>query len=288
MGAWMREDVESVAGGVPGLYGELAPELSEWVGAEPAPAIRERLRLGADRRWAEKVAVARSLLETHGWEGALHRLMLFIMGYPRNRRAFYALGEAYPRASWREEGFLQRLRNDCCDRIDWKFGRPANRAYTRLQQVSLLNCRFPDWPERVRRLPTELPTPWAGLSHEETQDTRLFRQRMRLNAWSGYAGEEVFGGVLNASVVQQLMINLILPATVAAGLLGDALGSLLWFHSKPGPYPDAFHPLLQRLSITLNPRLPISNGWMQGLLWMEDQLRLERIRSWVGRDPPQA
>jgi hypothetical protein len=273
-----------VTGGEPGLFGELVPELREWIEADAPETVLTRLQIGADRRWQDKVSMARCLLDSQGWVGGLHRMVLFYLGFPFNRRAFYAMAEAFPMAAWRDEGLLAELRTRWSDSVKWGLGRPANHAETRLRQYLELNGAVPDWPERLAVPPSELvenaAAVWDG-------DTRRVRRSARLATWEAWLAEDVLGGRLNNSLRNRLWIDVFLPQLAANEFLAGESATLLWFHAKPGPFPDAYRPMLGLAGIGISAGHPHANGWVQGLYWAEEQLRLERIRRSVGAGPAQ-
>ncbi|MFO7726446.1 MAG: DUF2851 family protein [Oceanipulchritudo sp.] len=285
MGPWMREDLESVVGGEPGLFGELAPELREWLQADQPEGIRERLRVAADRRWIDKESMARYLFSTHGWEGGLHRLMLFHLGYPFNRRPFYEMAEAFRMPAWRERALLERLRSQWEEAVHWTTGRPANRPERRLEAYLQLNHAVPDWSERLGRFRGNKGGPGAGSGPGEAfvMKTADIRKAWEIQASRKWLREEVFGGILNPSLVDRVWIDVCLPVLAASGRLDGQVGSLLWFHALPGSCPDGFRCLLREAGIVEGRDYPLCNGWIQGLYRIDEQLRLERIRSWAGR-----
>jgi hypothetical protein len=287
MGPWMREDVESVSGGEPGLFGELVPELREWIESGQTEDLRERLLVGADRRWQDKESMARCLIEMAGWEGALHRMTLYYLGFPSNRKAFFAMAEAYPPDDWQSMGLMDRLSDQWADRVRWNCGRPANRARPRLWHYIELNRRIPDWRRRLKcpppvlreRLRDGVGMAWPGTG------TRQVRTMADFPVWRRWINREVLGGVLGPGLVDRLWIDVFLPLLTAGGFLSREGAMVLWFHGYPAQYPAAYGDLLRLAGINDASGLTRCNGWIQGFLWMEDQLRLERIRSSTGPAP---
>ncbi|HSH08937.1 MAG TPA: DUF2851 family protein, partial [Oceanipulchritudo sp.] len=284
MGPWMREDLESVSGGEPGLFGELVPELREWMESDQPQAIRERLKAGADRRWQDKEAMARCLHDGAGWRGGLHRMVLYYLGFPFNRRPFFEMAEAYPLELWREEGLLEDLCARWEQSVRWGLGRPANRARRRLTGYLHLNHEVPDWPERLRQPPSGL----LGCLREtllgvrDGLETRTVRRLARISDWREWLIHPVLGGVLGGSLVDRLWIDVFLPFLVVDGQIGRESAAALWLHWVPAACPDAYGELFKLAGIQLDPQLPLCNAWVQGLLWLEDQLRTERIRTSTG------
>lgn len=281
MGCWLREDVESVAGGEPGLFGELAPELREWLESDEPESVRNRLKTGADRRWLGKEAMARCLYRSHAWEGTLHRLMLFYLGFPCNRRPFYAMAERFPPGNWADERLVDRLRKEFEKPVRWNLGRPANRAEKRLRQYVAVNQVRPDWMSRAahppQRLVDKLALP-AGAACERGA-TKEYRKVLAMREWQRWLVESVFGNAVSRSLAARLWIDVLIPVMSAAGVLPREGAGALWFHAPAAVYPDAYVHLLKHAGLHSGAGYPVCNGWMQGLIWADDQLRLERIRS---------
>jgi len=112
--------------------------------------------------------------------------------------------------------------------------------------------------------------------------TAEIRRAWMVKAWRKRLREVVFGGTLNPSLADRLWIDVALPVLTAAGRLERQTGALLWFHAQPGSYPDGYRSLLRDAGVVERRDYPLCNGWIQGLFRIDDQLRLERIRSWSG------
>ena len=285
MGPWMCEDIEAVSGGEPGLFGELVPELREWLESDVPEVLRQRLQMGADRRWQDKESMARCLHELAGWEGGLHRMILYYLGFPFNRRSFYEMAEAHPREDWADEALLGGLRVTWENKVRWNMGRPANRALARLGQYVALNLRVEDWPSRLISLPESLLADSRDgvFMYMGSVTTRQLRQEGGLTRCRKWLKDSALGGVFSQSLTDRLWIDVFLPMLVVEGCLSREEAVILWFHGYPAQYPSAYNELLRLVGIQLSPGLPRCNGWIQGLLWLEDQLRLERIRSSTNR-----
>jgi len=281
MGPWIREDLEAVSGGEPGLFGELVPELKEWLESDHPEAIRHKLRIGAERRWQQKDAMARCFRDSFGLEGAFHRMILYYLGFPYNRRAFFQMAEGYPREAWSRPEILGILKSRWKDEVKWGLGRPANRAEVRLAQYVELNRLGGDWCARIKRIPPGLQASLSGL-HDRgggKLDSRKLRQVTRYAEWRKFVRDEILGGVLNQTLADRLWIDVFLPLLASEQILGMEDAAVLWFHSRPGSFPETYLRLLKLAGVQAVARLPLCNGWVQGLLWNEDQLRLERVRS---------
>ncbi|MEX0325209.1 MAG: DUF2851 family protein [Puniceicoccaceae bacterium] len=284
MGPWMREDVESISGGEPGLFGERIPEIREWIESDTAEILLEKLRFGADRRWQDKESMARCLLEAGGWAGSLHRMVLYYLGFPANRRAFYELAERFPPECWRDERILDEVRSQWSDRIQWRLGRPANRAAPRLEQYITLNHLQPDWMENLRKPPRLLIERLQAILEASGAaiETGDVRRLARFSGWESWLHGTVCAGTLGAGLLRRLWVDVFLPLMLVQQTFTPEEAAALWFHAYPGQYPAAYNPLL-RLAGTRQACCRIRcNGWIQGLLWMEDQMRMERIRTACG------
>jgi hypothetical protein len=288
MGPWTREDVESVSGGSPGLFGEFVPELREWMESDVPSQIRCRLQVGMDRRWQDKVSMARCLIDSYGWSGGLHRMSLYYLGFPSNRKVFFKMADTHPPGEWRQMDFPRYLRGKWGSSVKWGYGRPANRAEARLLAYAKLNSNAPDWFDRLKHpdksLQAELYSALAAQSGEST--TRRVRRSGKLPKWEKWIHESVVGKQMNVSLVRRLWVDVFLPALVAGGHLSPEEGMALWVHGHPASFPEAFREVLKLVGIGADPSYPLCNGWIQGVLWLEDQLRLERVRSSLGQQSP--
>lgn len=283
LGPWMREDLEAVAGGPPGLFGEWVPELAEWLEADSPEAVRERLLVGADRRWQQKESLAVRMLQDHGWEGSLHRMLLYYLGYPVNCRAFFQIAEAFPLEDWLNPGLPSRLRRQWASAVQWGCGRPANRAGPRLESYGQLVRTASRWPGQAR-CPAEALKECLqqSLARHGAGDTRRLRHAARFSDWRVWTCQTVFAGTLCQGLGDRLRADVLLPFLAADRQLPPEAARALWFHGWPGAFPDACRRLLRLAGIGATPRYPLCNGWLQGLLWADDQLRLERLRRSLG------
>lgn len=280
-GPWMREDIESVCGGEPGLFGEHVPEIREWMEAEAPQDIRQRLIFGAGRRWEQKLAMARCLMEAHGWEGGLHRMMLYHLGYPANRRAFFEMAELLEPEKWCEPLVLPFIDARWQKAVNWGLGRPANRPKRRLEQYQRLWACRPDWSRRLRCPPAGLLAAAMAGRRWATAATPSLRREARLPDWRLWLGQQVMGKVLSVGLCERLWSDVFLPGLVTDGILDAEAALGLWLHAYPVSCPDAYRPLL-RICQVGSALYPVANGWLQGLIWLEDQMRLERVREALG------
>ena len=284
MGPWMREDVESVSGGSPGLFGELVPELKEWVESDDPVNIRERLRIGSDKRWQDKVSMARCLLETYGWQGGLHRMCLYYLGFPYNRRPFYEMAEAFPMECWRAREILAIIQQRWSETVRWRYGRPANRADRRILQYIQLNQHVPDWCLQLENPPDALLNRLRSkLANSPDKGTAVYRREIAMANWNRWIEHCVLGKQLNTSLAQRLWVDVFLPLLSAAEVISLEQGMGIWFHSRPATFPESYRELLRLASVHADKAYPLCNGWVQGLYWLEDQLRLERVRTALGQ-----
>lgn len=277
MGPWLREDLEAVSGGEPGLWGEQSPELAEWIRGEVVEVVREGLVAGCDRRWEGKESMAAGLLREVGWEGALHRLVLYYLGFPANRGAFYEMAERLPRLRWAEAGLVEQVRATWEGDIRWGVGRPANQPEARLRIYARLNQEVGDWVDLLGCVPKEFGEALTGKALAGG-GTRAVRREGRVGEILRWLEEEVLGGVVSASLVRRLWIDVFLPVLVGGGRLDRDAGRLLFFHSPPASAPDGLLGLARDWRVRADDGEPQSNGWLQGMLRVESQLRVERLR----------
>ena len=283
MGPWLREDLEAVSGGEPGLFGERTPELAEWMASETLEGVRERLAVGCDRRWANKEAMAHGLVREFGFAGALHRMTLYYLGFPLNRKAFLVIAGEYGPEAWREGGLPPLLRQRWEKGIQWRHGRPGNRPARLLEAYQELFRRRPDWMERLARPPHSLRSALAAAEGAEAGvDCGAFRRRFGHSALFRWLRSEVTAGSLGEGLLRRLWIDVFLPLFAARGILGAESCALHFFHSRPGACPEALHALCRTSGLCGGGRGPSRNGWIQGLLWVEDQMRSERLRRCSG------
>ncbi|MEX0323916.1 MAG: DUF2851 family protein [Puniceicoccaceae bacterium] len=285
MGPWMREDLESISGGEPGLFGELVPELREWMESDSPEAIRDRLRIGADRRWEAKESMSRCLLDAAGWEGALHRLVLYTLGFPYNRRAFFEIAEQYPRQEWNDSGLPEVIKTRWERQVRWGLGRPANQAMVRLRQYQQLNHKAGDWASKLGmplRFLLHTIHELSSSSNVTQLDTRSIRRNCRFNEWRKWLESTVLGGALSPSLAARLWIDAFLPMMVVGDKLPRESAFLLWAHCAASTHPDSYKDLLKLADIQIDRQLPMCNAWVQGMFWLEDQIRVEGVRRATG------
>jgi len=279
MGPWLREDIEAVSGGDPGLFGELCPELKDWLEADGPEPARARLRIGADRRWQDKCAMARCLLAEFGWQESLHRTALFHLGMPYNRRAFYDLAVSYAAEQWRDQSLPQYIRRQSVPVIQWNLGRPANRPMLRLEQYQRLFSASPDWMERLQMPPGPLDALSRVGDMPRHFGARAIRKALSLRQWMDWLDEAVHRNSLHAGLRDRLWVDVYLPFLSAATVIEPNRAAFLWFDSRAATFPDAYRELLAAVDIIDGRDRLLTNGLIQGLFWAEDQLRLERVRS---------
>lgn len=262
---WLREDLESLSGGEPGIFGERVPDLREWIAHCATEEVRLTLQVGADRRFDIKEGMAHALLQTHPLDEALHRLFLYYLGYPHDRRSFLAVAEAYPLTAWLQPAVVEEIRRVFADSIHWNWGRPLNRPLLRLRQYQRLVASQPDGCLQL----TGLARRWAGQTGDCAPREAA---KVWLREFAALMGAQLPGSLLN-----RLWIDAVLPLLTAAGLLPAALAAARWFHAPCGPMPNGLREVLQILQGADPCLRPTCNGWLQGLLWQEDQLRLQRL-----------
>lgn len=301
---WLREDLESISGGDPGIFGERVPELADWLAGQAPWQARQVLRYGAQRRLENKVAMARSLLLKYGWSGTCHTLMLYHLGFPFHRREFVAIADAYPAEVWSgDPEVVAAVRRSFANVIHWQWGRPANRPETRLRQYQQLWQAVPHWPQALLQLGTlasaPVPAPAGGEAAfspappDAAAASAAPRMVMELSAaaatgplrksspFADYTrafADLLAPANLPANLTDRLWVDAVLPALAAAHVLPFDAILALWFHARPASFPTTYRQLFRSLHFAGMAGFVLANGWNQGFYWQEDQLRIERLR----------
>ena len=104
-----------------------------------------------------------------------------------------------------------------------------------------------------------------------------------MSDWMAWVERSVLNQQLNGSLVQRLWIDVFLPMVSVQGILSFEQGMAIWFHSRPASFPESYRELFRLASVRCDHACSLHNGWVQGIYWMEDQLRLERVRSSLGQ-----
>ena len=87
---------------------------------------------------------------------------------------------------------------------------------------------------------------------------------------------------MSPSLADRLWIDAFLPILVVEGTISRESACLLWHHWQAAAYPDAYRDLLKLADIQIDRYFPMSNGWVQGMFWLEDQVRVEGVRRAMG------
>jgi hypothetical protein len=270
MAPWLVQDLEGVAGGDPGLWGETAPELKEWMESVDPQVASEAIQCAAARRWEMKTSIAAGLIEAHGWDGALHRLVLYYLGYPLHRRAFWEMAEAFPQSLWAED-LVRLLKLRWADAVDWQSGRPAARAEIRLLAYSRFAA---NWSSLLKGRIAQLRFDKIC----DTADTAVVRRAFGLGSFTKWLQTELFQGAIGLEMTQRLLADVIWPVVSVVGVLPSGFAELAWYHGRPGHHPPGHAKLLREGGLCCGPRRPLCNGMLQGLYRVDDDLRLERLR----------
>ena len=203
-------------------------------------------------------------------------MILYYLGFPYNRRTFYEMAVLHPLADWGEPGLLECICEEWRGRVNWQLGRPLNRARRRLDQYCLLNQVQPDWVSRLsqgvigEQMANLIDTPMS------TPDAR---RQLCMPQWRHWLAQDVLAGIMGRSLPDRLWLDVFLPFMGVAGVLEPERAFSLWFHGYPAVAPDRYRDPLKRIGIQVDPSIPLCNGWIQGLIWVEEQMRLERVRS---------
>jgi len=240
----------------------LAAEVEPLLGLQVS-CRRRRLVAGARRRWRMKLHFARQRIERLGWERACHQSVLEAMGYARNRIPMLMLAERARLDDFREGRYsIEELLEFGDGRWRTIGMRPASHPRLRLRQYADLCRESPDWPRKAR---AALRGPISRASELQAFDCgsgaarkELGISRLRLGLFA-----EALAGKVSKGKGDTVVCDALLPLACAEAAV-DAFS--LWFHWYPGNAPEACERALRELEILRPREIPLSNGWIQGVL----------------------
>ncbi|MBC2605115.1 DUF2851 family protein [Pelagicoccus albus] len=229
---------------------------------------KQRLVEFARRRWEMKCHYAALRIEQLGWVSACHQTALEVMGYARNRAPMLRIAERYP---------LRRFIGESPSVEDlllaggegWRLGgcRPANQPRLRLKQYSDMVTARGCWPALLREefdfgeLSTASPL-------KEDWGTAVARSDLGVAEMRNRFKGDVFGKRLVGAKADTLVCDGLLPLLSA----GRGLKLFpLWFHWNAGNGPASTSEALRVLQVLEPRRVPMSNGWLQGILGMKNE-----------------
>ncbi|AOS42985.1 hypothetical protein Verru16b_00021 [Lacunisphaera limnophila] len=221
----------------------------------PPADLREMLLRRARDRWGQKMRFAGIRLSKLGWTEAAHHTALEILGYRHNRAAMLAVAGRHPLAEWGRGPDLAAIYREADAAWQTQAVRPANHPRRRLQQYAAWVAARPDWPNRLKALPSARVS--VGPS------TRPVRQQLELAALREWVRDEITGGVLGGSRLDNLVCDGLLPL-VAAGTGKDQQDR--WFQWYLGDAPGEVRRALGSLGLAGKGVGPQTHGWAQGLL----------------------
>lgn len=238
--------------------------------ATPPAELPGLLRQKARDRWRQKVRFALSRIERVGWTAAAHCTALEILGYRHNRAAMLTVATKHPFEAWTTGMELAQVYEGSGAHWQVQGVRPANHPRARLRQYHAWITRCPDWPARLQRLASTLPS--GGL---EATPTKLARQALDLAGLRDRISQELVGEAVGGTRLDTLICDGFLP--LAAATTGRDPG-LVWFHWFLGDVPDQVRIALPKLGIAGRGAQPLCHGWGQGLLgWvLEAEARASR------------
>ncbi len=239
---------------------EPAPQVESLLG-ESLAARREALLDQARWRWDLKRHFAARRIERLGWEGACHQTALEILGYARNRVPMLMVAERFPLPSLRHGKVeAQQLLAAVSDRWLVHGCRPANHPLVRLEQYCEWVAKRPRWPENWREMA-------SGLSFPDVEEASFgslgTRSSLGVTDLRDEIAEAVFAGQVAGTKSDTLVCDGLLP--LAAVETGANLFDL-WFHWLAGDGPESCLQALRQLQVLQPRRVPMSNGWLQGVL----------------------
>lgn len=263
----------------------------------PGPELEARLRRLAGLRWSRKVAAARQLLDRLGWEEALHRRTLEILGYARNAWPMGNVAACFSLENLRRHPVRPEALFDA-QRGCWKLQglRPANHPLARLRQYAGLLRDRPDWPRAARAWAEDGAGAAAGAAEgggpeggPGEADTRAFRRECGLPGKLERLRADLLGGHLGGTRFLTWVNDGLWPLAAAAGagskdkaarasgaIVGrsegggarEAPGCLrAWWHGPPGDAPEGLVRLLRDCRPGAEAGGGVqANGWLQGML----------------------
>ncbi|MES2694162.1 MAG: DUF2851 family protein, partial [Verrucomicrobiota bacterium] len=231
------------------------------------PELLELLHKHAAARWRQKVHFARLRVQRLGWTAACHQTALEILGYRFNRAPMLRIAGSRPLDAWaRWEVAADAVFEAEAGAWSLQGVRPANHPRTRLRQYSAWAQARPDWPERVRSLAAAL-TPIAPRAGDPAVlSTREVRRRKRFSALRARWGDEVCGGAVGGTRLDNIMCDGLLP--LAAAETGNDL-EWAWYHWFAGDLPPMLTKGLRELGFFDGREQPACHGAAQGVLgWL--------------------
>ncbi|GAB1489073.1 hypothetical protein MASR2M8_15250 [Opitutaceae bacterium] len=251
--------------------------LIEELGRLSVAELHAQFRRRAEARWAQKVRFASLRIAKLGWVGACHQMALEILGYRFNRASMLRLASRYPFVTW-SLGKIDLEAALASERDLWSLQgvRPANHPGIRLRQYAAWTAGVPDWPERLRSAQALEPADRAGEAGVDVDDTRVIRRDWDFPSRRGWWADDLCGGVLGGSRLDNLICDGFLPLVAAGQSEWAGTCALIWRHWYPGDLPALIRPGLRDLGLIDGRRMPVSHGLTQGLLgWLleEEQKR---------------
>lgn len=240
---------------------DLRPEVEKLLTLD----LPERRRCLAERarlRWDLKLFFAGKRIERLGWEGACHQSALEAMGFARNRVPMLRVAERFPLSAFGEGGpSLEALWEAGGDRWRLSGCRPANHPRRRLGQ-------YREWVRARGAWPTQWaqwaePLAEAAARRQAEFGSQAARQEMGVSVLRKSALENLLAGAVAGAKADTLLCDALMP------LLAERQGAELfelWFHWHAGNGPASCVDGLRLLQALQPRRIPMSNGWLQGML----------------------
>jgi hypothetical protein len=278
----LHHDLEEFAAdeAVEALAGRATSRIPEELAGLGEGELAALLTTHAAARWRQKVHFARLRIARLGWEAACHHTALEILGYRFNRAPMLNVATRWPLAAW-TDGNGEELAEEIWAAMAGTWAvqgvRPANHPRTRLKQYAAWTKAVPAWPTRLVEWGGKPPLPGRTAGDEggtsgEALKTKEVRRARGFTALRGHVAEEIGGGAIGGTRLDNLMCDGFLPLLAARAGTGENAWRVLWYHWFAGDLPPVVLRGLRELGVFTGPAKPACHGAAQGLLgWLLDR-----------------
>lgn len=280
----LHHDLEEFAAdeAVEALAGRAAARIPEELAGLGEAELAALLATHATARWRQKVHFARLRIARLGWDDACHHTALEILGYRFNRAPMLNVATRWPLAAWENgQGEVRAEEAWTAMAGTWAVQgvRPANHPRTRLKQYAAWTAAGSGWPVRLAEWGRAVAagqgageTSGEGAAAAEVLKTKEVRRRRGFTARRERGAEEICGGAIGGTRLDNLMCDGFLPLLAARAGAGENDWRVLWYHWFAGDLPPVVLRGLRELGVFTGPAKPACHGAAQGLLgWLLDR-----------------